>query len=896
MLETRSLRKSYKTKKGVTVEALKGISLKFPEKGMIFLLGKSGSGKSTLLNLLGGLDKYDDGEIIIKGVSSKDFKQSHFDSYRNTYVGFIFQEYNVLEEFSVGANIALAIELQGRKASDEEISKILREVDLDGFGDRKPNELSGGQKQRVAIARALVKKPQIIMADEPTGALDSNTGKQVFDTLKKLSKEKLVIVVSHDREFAEIYGDRIIELADGNVISDVERVSENDSDFDAGIQFEEDGFIISEGYHLTEDDRIAINEYMDSVSKGIKGKIRAAKKGSGRFKETNQQDIDYVDGEFKLIKSKLPMKNSFKIGASGLKHKKFRLVVTIALSFAAFAMFALADTFGNYNHIKTCTNSISDSKIQYASVSKSVYVDEDGFGWWDEWSHKLTDKDLEKISKDTGRQFKGVYVPDEEGSALSNLDESKSLLESLSENEAYCAYATKFQGFSDITKQSLDDFGYKLLEGALPDGSKNEIAISEYIYKTYEKMGYMDGKNLVKISNYKDMIGKSLEIQGNKYIVTGIIDTKVDFNRYKSIGESTKGKTNAQTLAMFALSRELDGIQRYSLATIAMTGEGHVEKMLHSNDKSVSIDGFYMDLSNNSYNFYADSITKLSDVDASKITWVNGEKKKLADNEIIVPDCQIYNSDSQVDSKKLLEYLKNDPSFNFEYGMYNEESKVENNWKIVGVIKANEEHSPYVIPDSLYHQGWAEKRGSYNFAVSSMPDKKEDIEKLVRYCYTKKDNVKYQMQNSVTFELDTVDEVLKVLAKVFLYVGLGFALFAAIMLSNFIATSISYKKQEIGILRAIGARSSDVFKIFFSESFIIAMINFVLAMISTGMVTALINSVIRKEAGILITILNFGPRQILLLLAISIGVAAVASFIPVYKIASKKPIEAIRNK
>lgn len=180
MLETKNLKKVYKTKKGVSVNALNGVSIKFPEKGLVFLLGKSGSGKSTLLNLLGGLDKYDEGEIIIKGVSSKDFNQSHFDSYRNTYVGFIFQEYNVLEEFTVGANIALAIELQGRKASDEEINSILTKVDLEGYGDRKPNELSGGQKQRVAIARALVKNPQIIMADEPTGALDSKTGKQVW--------------------------------------------------------------------------------------------------------------------------------------------------------------------------------------------------------------------------------------------------------------------------------------------------------------------------------------------------------------------------------------------------------------------------------------------------------------------------------------------------------------------------------------------------------------------------------------------------------------------------------------------------------------------------------------------------------------------------------------------
>ena len=124
MLQTKELVKIYKPKKGVPVIALDKVSLKFPDTGMIFLLGKSGSGKSTLLNLLGGLDSYNSGEIIIKGVSSKDFKQSHFDSYRNTYVGFIFQEYNILDEFTVGANIALAIELQNRKATDEEINKI----------------------------------------------------------------------------------------------------------------------------------------------------------------------------------------------------------------------------------------------------------------------------------------------------------------------------------------------------------------------------------------------------------------------------------------------------------------------------------------------------------------------------------------------------------------------------------------------------------------------------------------------------------------------------------------------------------------------------------------------------------------------------------------------------
>ena len=165
MLEVRNLKKTYKTKGGKETKALDDISIKFEEKGLVFLLGKSGSGKSTLLNIIGGLDKPDEGEIIIKGKNSKDFSASDFDSYRNTFIGFVFQEYNILNEFSVEQNIALALELQGKKNDKEKVEDLLQQVDLLGFAKRKPNTLSGGQKQRVAIARALIKNPEIIMAD-----------------------------------------------------------------------------------------------------------------------------------------------------------------------------------------------------------------------------------------------------------------------------------------------------------------------------------------------------------------------------------------------------------------------------------------------------------------------------------------------------------------------------------------------------------------------------------------------------------------------------------------------------------------------------------------------------------------------------------------------------------
>lgn len=911
MLETKNLKKIYRTKKGVSVEALKGISLKFPDTGMIFLLGKSGSGKSTLLNLLGGLDKYDEGEILIKGVSSKDFRQGHFDSYRNTYVGFIFQEYNVLEEFSVGANIALAIELQGRKAQNEEINNILRQVDLEDFGDRKPNELSGGQKQRVAIARALVKNPQIIMADEPTGALDSNTGRQVFDTLKKLSEDKLVIVVSHDREFAEYYGDRIIELSDGMVISDVERVSrykaesksvnssvtvEYEVEETSELIFEDDKMMIPAGYQLTEKDREQINEYIKKLGKDLHAGIQNVEKRN--FEATDQSRIKHTKSEFKLIKSKLPIKNSFKIGASSLKHKKIRLAVTIILSFVAFSLFALSDTFGNYNHIKTCTSSIIDTNIKYASVAKSVKQNMSGGYYWDDWSYKLTKSEIENLRKSTDLDFKGVYAPSTDLS-LSNYGTDVKLTEN--ENEESNLYATYFSGFAEITGDDLKKMGYKLVAGTLPNGEKDEIAISEYVYRTFEKAGYVDNKNKYSIKDYKDMVGKKLKIGGTEFTVTGIVDTKMDMERYKSVSESGTTKSSAERLKTYALTQELASIKNYSLSGAAMTGAGRVAKMIDNEPDFIEMNNFYIDISNDSSWVSGYRIAKLSDIDRTSVTWINDEKKQLGDKEVIVSSDEFTFGNEQADIKEVLEYLKNNPEYTLSYAKNDDSNTTqENGWKIVGIIDGEKTKTDmsgvYVLPDKMYEKDWDEKPGDYVYAVASMPESRAEINDLVKYCYTTRNNMRYKMQNSVTFELDSVNDVLRVLSKVFLYVGIGFAVFAALMLSNFIATSISYKKQEIGILRAIGARSNDVFRIFFAESFIIAVINFVLSCVATGIGTAVINGVIRTKGGILITVLNFGMRQVALLFVISIAVAAVASFVPVYKIASKRPIEAIRNK
>ena len=229
MLECKKLTKIYQSKKSeAPVEALSSVSLTLPDTGMVFVLGKSGSGKTTLLNILGGLDRPTSGQLLVDGKSISDVSGKELDSFRNTFVGFVFQDFALIDGFTVGQNVAFALELQGQRKNREKVRKALFAVGLEGFENRRINTLSGGQKQRVSIARALVKDPRIVLADEPTGALDSETGNSVLSEMKKLSLDKLVIVVSHDRESAERFADRIIELKDGKVLKD-RTISQGDS-------------------------------------------------------------------------------------------------------------------------------------------------------------------------------------------------------------------------------------------------------------------------------------------------------------------------------------------------------------------------------------------------------------------------------------------------------------------------------------------------------------------------------------------------------------------------------------------------------------------------------------------------------------------------------------------
>lgn len=968
MLEARNLTKTYRTKKGAETKALDGVSVTFAEKGMVFILGKSGSGKSTLLNICGGLDRMDGGEILIKGRSSAEKGEFDFDSYRNTFVGFVFQEYNILEEFTVEENVALALELQHRKRDPEVISEILRDVEMEEFAKRKPNTLSGGQKQRVAIARALVKNPEIIMADEPTGALDSNTGKQVFDTLKRLSEDKLVLVVSHDREFAEQYGDRIIELKDGKIISDMTR-SETEENAGKNVRFAgTDTVYVESGALLSDEDFDNIKEFLgkskgsavitssrervDAIARDLRG---------GEFGETGSQPSvrEYSADEKQMIRSRLPARHAIKMGAGSLRSKPVRLLFTILLSVIAFTLFGVFSTMLLYDKTEVAVSSLCDSDYDYIRLSKAYHYTTETY----------SDGEL---------QYAEEYI----GETKYTYAEYEDFKKNHKDAVAFVAKVEGIQGLSLSDNQSQfytsGIGGYVLLGDeaetlagslSLADG---EIAISDYLFNCLKVGEYKEeGETQCTLNGYESVIGKSLTLENVTYTVKGVyqgektpeafqeLEAAARENRrsadndndWKWNGERESGlyacvAVNRDTFLKFqSVQSDGGGLDIYDVfvyngnqvsfvytwsndlnsghATVGEYGSmSRIAKYASSSGVSLygrdgkklsSLPEDGIGISNRNYaRFISDYLGNC--VEASEADGIDGEWN--GDEGLRSAIDRLYGISDTEEAAVILGRID---AFMAKYGIsypaVTAESSADNSERTVtvaGVFITSYGGDCYFAGDALYDELYVPERNSWYsvtvtkyvapedafiFRIMLPYDKSESFTReMVSLTETRAaDDSTVLIVNPLMEEIRLVNRTVDGMSGPFLWIGLVLAAFSFLLMFNFISASITAKKKEIGILRAIGSRKTDVFKIFLAEALIIAAVCFALATAASFGVCALLNWMLTDGAGLLSTnLLVFGPLSVLCIFAIALVTAVVATMIPVAIYSRKAPVESIR--
>ena len=954
MLELRNISKIYQTKTR-RVAALDGVSFALPEKGFVFILGRSGSGKTTMLNMLGGLDAPTEGELIVDGVSSRDFKQADFDNYRNRYVGFVFQEYHLLDDYTVADNIALALELQGDLTLEERQQKIetaLAQVDLTGYGERNTGELSGGQKQRVAIARALVKDPPMILADEPTGALDRKTGRQLFDLLKEISKDKLVVVVSHDEDFAHEYADRILELEEGKIIAD-----------------------------------------SDSFS------VKACTERNASPSVPN--------------KSGFSAKSILRLGKNSMQRKKLRLTFTAVLCAVSFLLVSAADLLSAYEYRAVLASSLYDQQPSYITLSKEMYNDYDyskpglmlptqeavdwfassGIkatggtpGWQTEYM--FTDDDLESLYDRTGINFKGVYQLQLESNYINmGIDNNYCFAD---QSQMADVYVDELTGFVEFTEQDLEAFGFSMLAGQLPK-HENEIAISAYVYESFRYCGYRDyqGKNVlvtfssaetgqiieqrifeqaafldsdllqktdadlesefgvpVKISisfsgsggkpqdinSPNDLIGKSLFLAGENYTISGIIDTGFDCTLYDpavfelvSKNELTKDQLH---------QNELYAEYQRGLACLAFVGEGKIEQLATQHRTVIFSDSFGVTLQNEYGEFSINGFARasafsekfcdgsdwhdwytaadayrsnsdplqLSNTGFSIYWWYDALYKGANSHSLI--DFSTYDMDAGGTQDRAI-YSKN----NWKLSIYREsDNYMSNAYKRSLLIDADlpdgnelgfvaDDLPRYALVSDFIFDLFTEGReGTYMYAVGPLPHSKGQIRTVVNGCLDENNGIRYHIGGVVAAQLDHIHDFLATLGRLCEFLSVPIIVFAMAVFAMFTILSIREKKQQIGIMRALGAGSRDVFAIFFTEGLLVAAISAVLATALTAITAIVGSALLRNLFELRLVLLNFSLRQAVMIFALSFGIAIVASIIPILRIAGQKPVDAIRNR
>ena len=840
MLQLQHISKVYHTG-DQEFHALKDISIRFRENEFVSILGQSGSGKTTLLNIIGGLDQYTSGDLLIQGKSTKQFKDRDWDSYRNHTIGFIFQSYNLIGHQTALSNVEIAMTLSGVSKAERKkrAIEVLERVGLKDHLYKKPSQMSGGQMQRIAIARALVNDPKVVLADEPTGALDSETSVQIMDLLKDIAKERLVIMVTHNPELAQKYSTRIVQVLDGNILSDSNPCEPTEETKQVDIQFTKTkmsfitALVLSFNNLLTKKGRTLLTAFAGSI--GIIGiaLILALSNGVSDYVKKVQEDT--------LVS--LPLTIS--------EQNQSNLLATSP---------DLSEKPYKDNHelgINTVLTNLLKKQIGKNDLASfKTYLEEHA-------------SKVESLTKDIRYRYNlqpFIYASDTSNGPKSILP-STLADEVETANQTMKGYLQNLNYWSELSSDSsMLESKYDVLEGRFPqDKSEIVLIVDEnnqisdlllYSLRIKDPSELNDTKKLDELSSqtyqYSDFIGKTFKaVVNTKRFVK---ENNLWLNKIDNASYMKTQIENGLQLKIVGVLRQKDGTSSgvnapsggiaYTSALIDYTSE-HIQNsdIVKEQEANQNLNVFTgKDFAKDPKPFSSENLTEEEKIQLSKMT----------------PEEQA-------------QYVQ----------QYNDNSAAtyEENLAKMGVINKSK---PAAI--ELYNSSFQQKQDLKELINAYNTAKKEagEDDKVLAYS----DDIQTIM-SSITTLVGVVTTVLVGFVAISLIVS-------SIMISIITYISVLERTKEIGILRAMGASKKDIRRIFTAETAIEGLISGVLGITITFLATFPINAIVAKMTNVG-NVAQLPIEVALILIGISIVLTMLAGLIPSRIAAKKDPVESLRS-
>ena len=851
MLRLEKITKEYITGDS-KVEALKGISLQFRKSEFVSILGQSGCGKTTLLNIIGGLDKYTTGDLVINGKSTKEFKDRDWDSYRNHSVGFVFQSYNLIPHQNILSNVELALTLSGvsKKERRKRAIEALEQVGLGDQLNKKPNQLSGGQMQRVAIARALVNDPEIILADEPTGALDTKTSVQIMEILKKISKDRLIIMVTHNPDLAEKYSSRIIKILDGKITDD------------------------SNPYSVEEEEK------EDRTSK-------ANSKVSMNFLTELSLSLNNL-----MTKKGRTILTSFagSIGIIGIA-----LILSLSSGMQAYINRVEEDTLSSY------PITVQEETIDMASMMTSL------MGETEETEHeegKVYSKNIvndmlstisTKIQSNNLEEFK-KYLDDENSPIKDyinavqysyNLDlniykEDDDKVVQVNPSQIFAKLG--MEGMSnmmlaetDVWQELLDNdellqSQYDVIAGKWPEKYNEVVLIVDenneiYDYTLYT-LGILDQDELEE-KYQKILDGEEVEDEDVKsYTYDDLLNTKFKVLLNTDYYEKDEGIWIDNSENDDYIKEKLEDAEEISIAGIIRPKEGTVATAM-----SATV-GYTKELKE-----YV--INEVNNAEIVKEQKENPDINVFTGTEFPEDPNASFDFSSLTDEQRMYMASLSEEELTNLMQQYTENASAtyEGNLEKMGVVDLDSPSSISIYPkDFESKEQIATEIENYN--QKQRDDGKE--ENVITYT-----DIVGTMMNSVSTIIDAISYILIAFVAISLVVS-------SIMIGIITYISVLERTKEIGILRSIGASKKDISRVFNAETFIIGLCAGLLGIGVTLLLNIPINMIIKAVTDIS-GIAKLPTAGAIILVVISMVLTIIAGLIPARMASKKDPVEALRT-